>query len=180
MLLGDGMKNISLYIPNVEDLWFREECLSDPKTMEYNAGLDVKYNGYHYDTGCIDFPKQMHESWYNKKMSNPNFYYAYIKDLDLDEFIGEVNFNKDDTTLKASMGIVINSKYRGKGYMRDSMSLLIKEAKNKGVKVLTDAVPISRESALKVFKDLGFIVVNSYQDKKFDKEEIVCEIEKNL
>lgn len=180
MFLGEIMKNIILYVPSVKDLWFREECLSDPKTMEYNAGYDVSYNGYHYDTGCIDFQKETHEFWYNKKMTNPNFYYAYIKDLDLNEFVGEVNFNKDNDTLKASMGIVISSKYRGKGYMSDSMELLFQEAKNKGVKVLTDTVPESRERALNVFKDLGFVIVNKYQSKKFNEEEIVCEIEKVL
>lgn len=174
------MKSISLFVPAVEDLWFRQECMSDPKTMEYNAGYNVSYSGYHYDTGCIDFPKEAHESWYNKKLGNSNFYYAYIKDLDLNKFVGYVNFNKDNETLKASMGIVIHSKYRGKGYMRDSVKLLMEEAKNKGVKVLTDTVPINRESALKVFEDLGFVVVDKYKDKKFDKEEIICKIEKDL
>ena len=63
------MKNIILIEPKLEDLWFREECMSDPDTMNYNAGYDVSYEGYHYDTGCIDFPKSKWESWLenNKK-----------------------------------------------------------------------------------------------------------------
>ena len=51
------MKNVQLYIPNVDDLWFRQQCMSDPKTMSYNAGYDVSYKGYDNNTGCIDFPK---------------------------------------------------------------------------------------------------------------------------
>lgn len=31
---------------------------SDPLSMDYNAGYDVSYYGYHYDTGCINFSKE--------------------------------------------------------------------------------------------------------------------------
>ena len=51
------MKNIELYIPKLEDYWYEEKLESDPLTMSYNAGYDVSYYGYHYDTGCIDFPE---------------------------------------------------------------------------------------------------------------------------
>ena len=51
------MKNICLYIPKLNDYWYEEKVQSDPLTMSYNAGYDVSYYGYHYDTGFIDFPK---------------------------------------------------------------------------------------------------------------------------
>lgn len=149
------MKNIELYVPNIEDLWFRQECMSDPNTMSYNAGYDVSYEGYHYDTGCIDFPRDKHKDWYNMKMLNPNFYYAYILDSDTNTFVGYVNFNNKNGV--ASMGIVINSAYKGQGYMRPAMHKLLEVAKVRGVKVLTDTVPNTRENALRVFYDLGFV-----------------------
>lgn len=173
------MKNIILYIPKIEDLWFREMCMSDENTMKYNAGYEVNYKGYHYDTGCIDFFKEDHEEWYNKKMTNPNFYYAYIKDMDIDEFVGYVNFNIGMDN-RASMGIVIYSKFRRQGYMRKAMNLLIEEARKKGVKVLVDTVPKSRDNALKVFLELGFEIVDIYKGKKFDYVEEICVIEKVL
>jgi len=52
------MKNIKLVKPKLEELSFREECMSDQKTMSYNAGYAVQFQGYHYDNGCIDFPKK--------------------------------------------------------------------------------------------------------------------------
>ena len=52
------MTNIELYIPKLEDYWYEAKLQSDPDTMNYNAGYDVSYYGYHYDTGCIDFPKR--------------------------------------------------------------------------------------------------------------------------
>ena len=49
---------LTLYVPKLEDYWYEQKLQSDPKTMKYNAGYDVSYYGYHYDTGCIDFPKE--------------------------------------------------------------------------------------------------------------------------
>ena len=69
--------SVKLVVPSLKDLWYRKKCMADPDTMNYNAGYDVSYAGYHYDTGCIDFPEDKWEDWYNTKMTNPNFYYAY-------------------------------------------------------------------------------------------------------
>ncbi len=52
------MKNIELIIPKLEEYSYEQKLESEPKTMNYNAGYKVMYNGYHYDTGCIDFPKK--------------------------------------------------------------------------------------------------------------------------
>lgn len=52
------MKNIELIIPKLEEYSNEQKLESEPKTMSYNAGYKVMYNGYHYDTGCIDFPKE--------------------------------------------------------------------------------------------------------------------------
>ena len=46
-----------LSIPKLEELWFRRKMMTDPTTMSYNVNWDVSYDGYHKDTGCIDFPQ---------------------------------------------------------------------------------------------------------------------------
>ena len=38
------MKNIKLHKPSIDELWFREKCMSDFDTMSYNAGYDINYN----------------------------------------------------------------------------------------------------------------------------------------
>ena len=45
------MARLSLVVPKVEELWFRQKCMSNPKTMAYNAGYQVSYDGYHYESG---------------------------------------------------------------------------------------------------------------------------------
>lgn len=76
------MKNIKLHKPTVDELWFREKCMSDPNTMAYNAGYDVGFEGYHKDTGCIDFPQDKWQEWANTKLNNSDFFYAYILDIE--------------------------------------------------------------------------------------------------
>ena len=174
------MSNIELVVPNKEDMCYREKCMSDPETMSYNAGYDVSYDGYHYDTGCIDFPKEKWEDWYNVKMTNPNFYYAYIKDVDTNEYVGYLNFNLDSNTGHATMGIVIESTHRGKGYMKPALIRMINVAKAKGVKVLTDTVPENRVGALNVFYSLGFVINSQFDGSKFGKPEMINEIHLSL
>ena len=54
------MKRLNLYVPKLEDYWYEEKIESDPQSMSYNAGYDVNYDGYHYDTGCIDSVSYTH------------------------------------------------------------------------------------------------------------------------
>ena len=70
------MKNIKLVIPKKNEYFYKEKLESDAKTMSYNAGYEVTYNGYHYKTGCIEFNK---ENWF-RILSDDSRYFAYIKD----------------------------------------------------------------------------------------------------
>ncbi len=174
------MKQIKLITPSLKDLWFRKQCLSDPETMNYNAGYNVTYLGYDYSTGCINFNKETWEQWYNTKLKNPNFYYAYILDEESNNFVGYVNFNMDSVTHNATMGIVVKHCYQGQGYMRPAMQQLILKAKQYGVKALTDTVPETRKNALKVFYSLGFEKINQFETLKFNKPEIVATIKLDI
>ena len=71
------MKNIELVIPKLNQYSYEQKLESDPKTMSYNAGYNVSYFGYHYNTGCIDFPKEKWRDTYNKRI-NENKYFAKI------------------------------------------------------------------------------------------------------
>lgn len=55
------MSQITLYVPQMDELWFRKQLLEDPETMRYNKGYELASPYYHKDSGCIDFPK---DSWY--------------------------------------------------------------------------------------------------------------------
>lgn len=159
---------LTLYIPELKDYWYEQKLQSDPKTMEYNAGYDVSYYGYRYDTGCIDFPGDKWEEVYDKR-KNDNKFFAYLKDLSTNEFVWYVNyhFNKNDNRYEC--GIVIEDKHRGKGYSKEGLKLLCEKAKLDGISSLYDNFEKDR-SNIKIFEDLGFEVIKETSWKKFGKD----------
>ena len=88
------MKNIKLVIPKKNEYFYKEKLESDAKTMSYNAGYEVTYNGYNYNTGCIKFNK---DNW-NSLLNNDKKYFAYIKDLlvELEEYILSIDEDELD------------------------------------------------------------------------------------
>ena len=162
------MKNISLYVPELKDYYYEEMVESDPLTMSYNAGYDVSYYGYHYNTGCIDFPSSRWNEVYERRIKD-NRYFAYIKDNDINEFVGYVNYQYNKEENRYECGILIEHKYRGMGYSKPALLLLLNEAKNNGVKELYDNFEIDREYTFKLFNDVGFKVIEEKTWKKFNK-----------
>ena len=162
-------KNISLYIPSIDDYWYEEKIQSDSLTMSYNAGYDVSYYGYHYDTGCIDFSKERWQTVYERRI-NENRLFAYIKDNDLNEYVGYVNYHYDKNEDRYDCGIVIESKYRGKGYSKVALKMLCDAAKKNGIKELYDNFEIDRANTLDIFKSIGFEITKNQKWKKFNKD----------
>lgn len=158
---------MKLHIPELSEYYFEQQILSDPETMNYNAGYDVSYYGYNYETGCIDFPKDRWESQYNKRKKE-NKFFAYIQ-VD-DDFVGTVNYHYVESEKRYECGIVIYSKYRGKGYSEQGLQLLCDEARKNGVKELYDNFEESRTSAIKSFEKVGFEIVEKTTWKKFNED----------
>lgn len=73
--------NTSLYlhIPACKELWYRQKIMQDPDTMNYNKGYNMDFDGYDKETGCIAFPEQEWEDWYDYFIEKePQRFYAYI------------------------------------------------------------------------------------------------------
>lgn len=160
------MKNIELIIPKVDEYSYKKKLENDEKTMNYNAGYDVEYEAYHYNTGCIDFNK---DKWISQ-IKDDNNYFAYVKDCDINTLVGYVNYyyNKINNIYECS--ILIEYKYRSKGYGKDALKLLVKTAYENGIDYLYDNFEESRENALKVFLDVGFDIYKKTSWKKFNEE----------
>ena len=123
------MEKLELYIPKLEDLWFYQKMTSDPETMSYNANWDVDYDGYHRDTGCIDYPDEVLPGWYENMIGQePERFYAYIKRSSDGAWIGDVCFHYTPEKDWWDMGIVIYAPYRGKGYAVPALRLMLDRA----------------------------------------------------
>lgn len=137
---------LKTYIPEYNDLWFREKLLSDSDTMSYNKAWG----------GTIDFPESKWKRWYHYWIEKPEDkrFYRYLINENND-FVGEIAYHFDDEEKKYLVSIIIYSKYRGIGYGREGLELLCCSAKNNGLKSLYDDIA-SDNSAIKLFLESGF------------------------
>lgn len=123
------MEEIELYIPKREDLWFYQQMMADPETMAYNANWDVDDEGYHRDTGCIDYPDEVLDDWYAAWVGQePERFYAYIRRASDGAWMGDVNFHYNAAQDWWDMGIVMHAPYRGKGYAVPALKQMLEHA----------------------------------------------------
>ncbi|MDE5781697.1 MAG: GNAT family N-acetyltransferase [Lachnospiraceae bacterium] len=156
------MCQIELYIPQKEDLWYRQRMMEDPKTMEYNKGYSLDSDNYNNATGCILFPKEDWDDWYEYFIHNePERYYAYILRKSDYTFLGDVCLRKMDDTNAYEMGIVIESIHRGKGYSKVALKLLLEIAFDKfHAEAVYNSFEEERTTALHIHLNAGFSILN--------------------
>ena len=137
---------LELYTPMVEDLWFKEQMMSDEQTMSYN---------YAYG-GTIPFPKDRWAEWYDRWIINHDGkrFYRYIKENDV--FVGEVAYHFDCKQQINIADVIVYAPYRGKGYGRKGLLLLCESAKANGIKELYDDIAIDN-SSVALFLKCGFV-----------------------
>lgn len=157
---------MELIVPKLEDYWYEEKLQNDPNTMSYNAGYDVSYSGYHYDTGCIDFPENEWIKTYQKRIDE-NKFFAYIKDND--KYVGYVNYHYNKNLGRYECGVLIEYKYRGLGYSKKALELLINEAYKNNIEYLYDNFEKDRGNTLKLFLSVGFEIIEEMTWNKFNK-----------
>ena len=152
------MEKLQLYVPKLTDLWFRQQMMADPATMSYNAHWDVSYEGYHPDTGCIDFPESEWAAWYDQWISRePAYFYAYIVRCSDGAWLGEVCFHHTPERDWWDMGIVLHAPYRGKGYAVPALRLMLDHAfRDCGVTRLHNDFELTRPAALEIHRTAGF------------------------
>ncbi len=155
--------NIELYVSKFEELEYRQTILMQPETMSYNKGYDLDIPSYHKDTGCIEFPRNKWEKWYKFWIDNkPSTYYAYIINVVDHQFIGEVNLHYNSVQDWYDIGIIIESKYRGKGYGKKALLLLLDIAfKEFDAKAVHNDFESTRDTVYKLHLNVGFKVINS-------------------
>lgn len=168
------MAKVNLVVPKIKDLKYRQMWLMDKKTMDYNAGYDLDIKGYDKKTGTIRKTDDEIKEWFYKWIDKePDRYYAYIYSYEEDEPIGEVYYYLDGNV--HSMGIIIASKYRGKGYSCLALKELEKIAfKKNNISELSDIIPVDRTHAISVFKKAGFIETGKEKVDMVNNQEIVA------
>ncbi len=153
---------LTLYEPELEDLWFRQMMLADEETMSYN----------HAWGGTIPWPEEKWKSWYDCWIANPKGkrYYRYLKNTD-GQYIGEIAYHYDADIQHVIANVIIYSQYRRMGYGSDALDLLCSAAKSNGISVLYDDIAIDNP-AIKLFLKHGFTEEYRTENKIYLKKEL--------
>ncbi len=144
---------LRLYLPQYNELLFREQLLSDPKTMAFNR-FKEPMEDYHPDTGCIDFPRSTWALWYDFWMDRePDNFYAVLADGRTP--VGEISWFFDGE--KHSVGIILLAKHRNKGYCVPALHLLMQRAfEENDLPALSVTLSTANTAAVKGFTNAGF------------------------
>ena len=140
---------LTLHTPTLEDLWFRQQMLEDPKTMAYN----------HAWGGTIPWPREKWREWYEYWIVNPEGkrFYRYLKEEDTGDFVGEIAYHWDSEDEIHMADVIVFAPCRGKGYGREGLRLLCREAKENGIRVLYDDMAADN-LAIGLFLSEGFVL----------------------
>lgn len=154
------MANLYLHIPKVDELWYRQQLMSDPDTMNYNKGYEA-FEGYDEKTGCIEFPESDWKDWYQYFIGNePQRFYAYVVRQEDNAFIGEVNLHESAEKDWHEMGIVLDAKYRGQGYSVEALKLLVEYGfERMHVRAIHNFFETERAAAVRTHLAAGFEVL---------------------
>ena len=152
---------LRLHTPAFDELWYRQRMMSDPATMSYNAGYELDIPGYHSDTGCIDFPTERWQGWYDRFIGKePERFYAYIVRESDGTFLGEAVLRQEGAPGRYEMGVVIEACHRGNGCSAEAMALLLDVAFNGlHAEAVCNDFERSRAAALRLHLNAGFEIV---------------------
>lgn len=152
------MKRISLHVPRLTEMEYRQNLLAQPETMAYNRGRAIDAEGYDPATGCIQFPRADWRYWRQIWLLNePDFFSAYIRDNSRQCFVGEVCYFYDGETQAHIVGILIEARHRGKGYCAEGLRALADQAfRRREVALLRCDLPENAASAIAGYRRAGF------------------------
>lgn len=123
------MKRITLHVPRLSEMKYRQRLLAQPETMGYNRGRDLGVDAYDPETGCIDFPRSDWRYWRQVWLLNePDFYSAYLLNEEEGCFVGEACYFYDAEAQAHTAGILIEAAHRGNGYCAEGLRALADRA----------------------------------------------------
>ena len=142
---------LTVYIPAIDDLWFRQQMLEDDETMSYN----------HAWGGAIPWPREKWGEWYDCWIEHPQRkrYYRYLREVETGAFVGEIAYHWDDDQKLCLADVIVYAPYRGRGYGREGLRLLCHAAKDNGFEALYDDIAADNP-AIELFLGEGFVQVS--------------------
>lgn len=149
---------LSLHIPDLAELSYRQCWLADEEFMSFNAGWDVPDPSYNPLTGCVDFPAsnwQKFQEHYCSDLQKCGYFYLMLARKTP---IGHAHYRVGENR-KADIGINIVPTWRGQGYGAIGLRLLIERIRQETqAEVICNEFEPSRIAAVRLHEKLGFVI----------------------
>ena len=132
-----------------------------------------------YNNGIVLFPKEKWDCWYGKWIgkNDKNYYYTYIYDKDIRAYVEEMAYRKELNRDSVMLSIIIENKYRRKGYGKEGLKGLVTTAFKNGWNEVKDLIGRNNMGSQKLFSDFGFKIIDIDKDGnvefKLKKEEFI-------
>ena len=132
-----------------------------------------------YNNGIVLFPKEKWDCWYDKWIgkNDKNYYYTYIYDKDIRAYVEEMAYRKELNRDSVMLSIIIENKYRRKGYGKEGLKGLVTTAFKNGWNEVKDLIGRNNMGSQKLFSDFGFKIIDIDKDGnvefKLKKEEFI-------
>ena len=153
------MPEVELRVPGLREMAIRQGWLSDPATMAYNRDRDMGgAEGYHPETGCVDFPVENWRWWRQVWLNNePDFFSAYLRDVTTGEYVGEACWFYDAVAQAHVAGVLVEAGRRGRGYCAPALRALLARAFARGdIGVMRCDISSDNAPALRGYARAGF------------------------
>ena len=157
-------QRLTLVLPTRESLPFRQRLQADEATMAYNRHY-APFDGYDPITGCVAFPESDWDDFLTAWVGQePKRYLAFLRESESGALVGEVNWHESG----ASMGIVIDAAYRGRGYGAEGLKLLARHAfADCGLTSLRNDFELTRTAAVAAHRAAGFTLCREAAGEAF-------------
>ena len=134
--------------PTLSEFAFRQRMLADAETMAYNE----KWGG------TIDFSREKWDGWYARwiESTDGQRFYRYLYVPEAESFVGEAAYHFDAELQVWLADVIVYAPFRGRGYGREGLRLLVRAARENGLAALCDNIAADNMAALALFQDEGF------------------------